>query len=209
MSKNIKHVAVAGNIGAGKTTLTQMLAKHYNWTPQYERVDNNPYLADFYNDMHRWSFNLQIYFLNNRLKQLLEVQQSDNTIIQDRTIYEDAHIFAPNLHEMGLMSTRDFENYAQFFRTIKSMVRPPDLMIYLKASIPTLVDQIQKRGREYEENIRLDYLKRLNEHYNHWVENYKDGKMLIIEIDNLNFAEKPEDFATVISKIDAEINGLF
>ncbi|HLU17613.1 MAG TPA: deoxynucleoside kinase [Edaphocola sp.] len=209
MSKNIKHVAVAGNIGAGKTTLTQMLAKHYNWTPQYEKVDNNPYLADFYNDMHRWSFNLQIYFLNNRLKQLLEVQQSDNTIIQDRTIYEDAHIFAPNLHEMGLMSTRDFENYAQFFRTIKSMVRPPDLMIYLKASIPTLVDQIQKRGREYEENIRLDYLKRLNEHYNHWVENYKDGKMLIIEIDNLNFAEKPEDFATVISKIDAEINGLF
>jgi deoxyadenosine/deoxycytidine kinase len=153
MSTKIKHVAVAGNIGAGKTTLTKMLAKHYNWTAQYETVDNNPYLADFYNDMHRWSFNLQIYFLNSRLKQLLEIQKSPTTIIQDRTIYEDAHIFAPNLHEMGLMSSRDFENYAHFFKTIKSMVSPPDLMIYLKASIPTLVDQIQKRGREYEDNI--------------------------------------------------------
>lgn len=209
MSTKIKHVAVAGNIGAGKTTLTQMLAKHYNWTAQFEAVDNNPYLSDFYNDMHRWSFNLQIYFLNSRLKQLLEIQNSPNTIIQDRTIYEDAHIFAPNLHEMGLMSSRDFENYAHFFKTIKSMVSPPDLMIYLKASIPTLVDQIQKRGREYEDNIRLDYLKRLNEHYNHWVDNYKDGKLLIIEIDNLNFAEHTEDFAKVISQIDAEINGLF
>jgi deoxyadenosine/deoxycytidine kinase len=209
MSTKIKHVAVAGNIGAGKTTLTKMLAKHYNWTAQYETVDNNPYLADFYNDMHRWSFNLQIYFLNSRLKQLLEIQKSPTTIIQDRTIYEDAHIFAPNLHEMGLMSSRDFENYAHFFKTIKSMVSPPDLMIYLKASIPTLVDQIQKRGREYEDNIRLDYLKRLNEHYNHWVDNYKDGKLLVIEIDNLNFAEQTEDFAKVISQIDAEINGLF
>lgn len=209
MSRTLKHIAVAGNIGAGKTTLTNLLAKHYKWTPQFEMVDNNPYLADFYNDMHRWSFNLQVYFLNSRLKQLIEVQNSEQTIIQDRTIYEDAHIFAPNLHEMGLMSSRDFENYAQFFRTIKSMIRPPDLMIYLKASIPTLVDQIQKRGREYEENIRLDYLKRLNEHYNHWVDNYKDGKLLVVEIDDLNFADKPEDFAKVISQIDAEINGLF
>lgn len=209
MDQKLKHIAIAGNIGAGKTTLTNLLAKHYKWIPQFEAVDNNPYLADFYNDMHRWSFNLQIYFLNSRLKQLIEVQNSEQAIIQDRTIYEDAHIFAPNLHEMGLMSSRDFENYAQFFRTIKSMIKPPDLMIYLKASIPTLVDQIQKRGREYEENIRLDYLKRLNEHYNHWVENYKDGKLLIVEIDNLNFADKPEDFAKVISQIDAEINGLF
>jgi len=205
----LKHIAIAGNIGAGKTTLTQMLAKHYKWVPQFESVDNNPYLSDFYNDMQRWSFNLQIYFLNSRLKQLLEIQQSAHAVIQDRTIYEDAHIFAPNLHEMGLMSSRDFENYAQFFRTIKSMVKPPDLMIYLKASIPTLVDQIQKRGRLYEDNIRLDYLKRLNEHYNHWVDKYKDGKLLVIDIDNCNYADNTEDFAQVISKIDAEINGLF
>ncbi|MBL7707321.1 MAG: deoxynucleoside kinase [Taibaiella sp.] len=209
MSQKLKHIAIAGNIGAGKTTLTSLLARHYKWTAQFEAVEHNPYLADFYNDMHRWSFNLQIYFLNSRLKQLLEIQNSDTTIIQDRTIYEDAHIFAPNLHEMGLMSSRDFENYAHFFKTIKSMVKPPDLMIYLKASIPTLVDQIQRRGRDYEDNIRLDYLKRLNEHYNHWVDNYKDGKLLIIDIDNTNFADKPEDFAKVISRIDAEINGLF
>lgn len=209
MSQKLKHIAIAGNIGAGKTTLTSLLAKHYKWTAQFEAVEHNPYLADFYNDMHRWSFNLQIYFLNSRLKQLLEIQNSESTIIQDRTIYEDAHIFAPNLHEMGLMSSRDFENYAHFFKTIKSMVKPPDLMIYLKASIPTLVDQIQRRGRDYEDNIRLDYLKRLNEHYNHWVDNYKDGKLLIIDIDNTNFADRPEDFAKVISRIDAEINGLF
>lgn len=209
MSQKLKHIAIAGNIGAGKTTLTSLLARHYKWTAQFEAVEHNPYLADFYNDMHRWSFNLQIYFLNSRLKQLLEIQNSDTTIIQDRTIYEDAHIFAPNLHEMGLMSSRDFENYAHFFKTIKSMVKPPDLMIYLKASIPTLVDQIQRRGRDYEDNIRLDYLKRLNEHYNHWVDNYKDGKLLVIDIDNTNFADKPEDFAKVISRIDAEINGLF
>lgn len=209
MAIQLKHVAVAGNIGAGKTTLTKLLAKHYHWTPQFEAVDNNPYLSDFYNDMQRWSFNLQVYFLNSRLRQLIEVQNSDVTIIQDRTIYEDAHIFAPNLHEMGLMSSRDFENYAQLFKTAKSWVKPPDLMIYLKASIPTLVDQIQRRGRDYEDNIRLDYLKRLNGHYNHWVENYKDGKMLIIDVDTTNFQDKPEDFAKVVSMIDAEINGLF
>ncbi|HRP88531.1 MAG TPA: deoxynucleoside kinase [Edaphocola sp.] len=209
MTKELKHIAIAGNIGAGKTTLTKLLSKHYKWTPQYETVENNPYLSDFYNDMQRWSFNLQIYFLNNRLKQLIEIQDTPGTIIQDRTIYEDAYIFAPNLHEMGLMSSRDFENYTQFFKTIKKMIRPPDLMIYLKASIPTLVDQIQKRGREYEENIRLDYLKRLNEHYIHWIDKYKDGKLLVIEVDDLNFAKKREDFAKVVSKIDAEINGLF
>jgi deoxyadenosine/deoxycytidine kinase len=157
-----KHIAIAGNIGAGKTTLTEALSKHYKWIPQFEDVDHNPYLYDFYEDMPRWSFNLQIYFLNSRLGQLVEIQKGSETVIQDRTIYEDAHIFAPNLHEMGLMSKRDFDNYFQFFQTLKQMVRPPDLLIYLKASVPTLVGQIQKRGREYEENIRLDYLKRLN-----------------------------------------------
>ena len=164
--KQIKHIAIAGNIGAGKTTLTKILAKHFNWSPHFEDVENNPYLNDFYNDMHRWSFNLQIFFLNSRLSQLVDIQKGNQIVIQDRTIYEDAYIFAPNLHEMGLMSKRDFENYKNFFETLKGMVNPPDLLIYLKASVPTLVGQIQKRGREYEENIRLDYLKRLNEYYN-------------------------------------------
>jgi deoxyadenosine/deoxycytidine kinase len=207
--KKIKHVAIAGNIGAGKTTLTLMLAKHYKWIPQFEAIDDNPYLSDFYNDMQRWSFNLQVYFLNSRLRQLLEIQNSEHTVIQDRTIYEDAHIFAPNLHEMGLMSRRDFENYAQFFQTLKKMVNPPDLLIYVKASIPTLVDRIQKRGRDYEENIRLDYLKRLNEHYNNWIDKYTDGPLLVIESDNIFFDENEEDFAGIIGRIDAQINGLF
>lgn len=207
--KQIKHIAIAGNIGAGKTTLTKILAKHFNWSPNYEDVENNPYLDDFYKDMPRWSFNLQVYFLNNRLKQLVEIQKGDQTVIQDRTIYEDANIFAPNLHEMGLMSKRDFENYRNFFDTLKSMVNPPDLLIYLRASVPALVGQIQKRGREYEENIRLDYLKRLNEYYNTWIDNYKDGKLLIIDIDKTNFAENKEDTAKVINMVNAEVNGLF
>jgi len=207
--QKLKHIAVAGNIGAGKTTLTKLLAAHYGWQAQYEAVEHNPYLTDFYNDMQRWSFNLQIYFLNSRLKQLLEIQQSENTVIQDRTLYEDAQIFAPNLHEMGLMSGRDFENYVSIYQTIKKMIKPPELLIYLRGSLPALVDQIQKRGRDYEDNIRLDYLKRLNEHYNNWMTNYKDGNLLIIDIDECNFAENPDDFATVISKIDAKINGLF
>ncbi len=207
--KKIKHIAIAGNIGAGKTTLTKALAKHFNWTPNFEDVENNPYLNDFYNDMHRWSFNLQIFFLNSRLKQLVDIQKGDDIVIQDRTIYEDANIFAPNLHEMGLMTKRDFDNYKNFFETLKTMVNPPDLLIYLKASVPTLVGQIQKRGREYEENIRLDYLKRLNEHYNSWIENYKDGNLLIIDIDDINFAEKKTDLAKVINLINAEVNGLF
>lgn len=208
-SKKLKHIAIAGNIGAGKTTLTKMLAKHYKWTAQFESTEDNPYLSDFYNDMHRWSFNLQVYFLNSRLRQLLEIQNGNHTVIQDRTIYEDAHIFAPNLHEMNLMSRRDFENYSQFFQTLKRMVKPPDLIIYLKASIPTLVDRIQKRGRDYEENIRLDYLKRLNEHYNNWVSKYNDGPLLIIESDEIHFDESKEDLAAVIGKIDAQVNGLF
>ncbi|HTM67400.1 MAG TPA: deoxynucleoside kinase [Flavipsychrobacter sp.] len=206
---NIKHIAVAGNIGAGKTTLTTMLAKHYKWKPHFEDVEHNPYLVDFYEDMHRWSFNLQVYFLNTRIRQLIEIRKGKDTVIQDRTIYEDAHIFAPNLYEMGLMTARDFENYASFFNTLKTLTSPPDLMIYLKASIPKLVDNIQKRGREYEENIRLDYLKRLNEFYNKWIDKYSDGPLLVVEVDNLNFAENEEDFAEVVRRIDAQIHGLF
>lgn len=204
-----KHIAVAGNIGAGKTTLTEMLSKHYRWIPHFEDVDQNPYLFDFYEDMPRWSFNLQIYFLNSRLTQLLEISKGTETVIQDRTIYEDANIFAPNLHEMGLMSKRDYENYYDFFQTLRQMVQPPDLLIYLQASVPTLVGQIQKRGREYEENIRLDYLKRLNEYYNKWIESYKEGPLLIVNVDKNKFAEHEEDFGYIIQKIDSQLYGLF
>jgi deoxyadenosine/deoxycytidine kinase len=208
-SKKPKHIAVAGNIGAGKTTLTEMLSKHYRWIPQFEDVDHNPYLNDFYEDMPRWSFNLQIFFLNTRLNQLLEIYSGTETVVQDRTIYEDAHIFAPNLHDMGLMSKRDYNNYFQFFQTLKRMVQPPDLLIYLKASVPTLVGQIQKRGREYEENIRLDYLKRLNELYNKWIDNYKEGPLLVIDIDKNKFPENEEHLGEIIIKIDAQLYGLF
>jgi deoxyadenosine/deoxycytidine kinase len=208
-SKKPKHIAVAGNIGAGKTTLTEMLSKHYKWIPHFEDVDHNPYLMDFYEDMPRWSFNLQIYFLNSRLQQLVEIQKGSETVIQDRTIYEDANIFAPNLHEMGLMSKRDFDNYFHFFQTLKSLVQPPDLLIYLNASVPTLVGQIQKRGREYEENIRLDYLKRLNEYYNKWIDSYKEGSLLVIDVDKNKFAEREEDLGEIIRKVDAQLYGLF
>lgn len=207
--KKPKHIAIAGNIGAGKTTLTEILSKHYKWIPQFEDVDHNPYLMDFYEDMPRWSFNLQIYFLNARLNQILEIQRGTETVIQDRTIYEDANIFAPNLHEMGLMSKRDFDNYYHFFQTLKAMVQPPDLLIFLKASVPTLVDQIQKRGREYEENIRLDYLKKLNELYNKWIDHYKEGPLLIIDCDNNKFGENDEHLGEVISKVDGMLFGLF
>jgi deoxyadenosine/deoxycytidine kinase len=207
--KKPKHIAVAGNIGAGKTTLTELLSKHYKWIPQFEDVDHNPYLFDFYDDMPRWSFNLQIYFLNSRLNQLLEIQRGTETVIQDRTIYEDAHIFAPNLHEMGLMGKRDYDNYFSFFQTLKSMVQPPDLLIYLKASVPTLVGQIQKRGRDYEENIRLDYLKRLNDFYNKWIDSYKEGQLLIIDIDKNKFPENEEHLGEIIGKIDGMLYGLF
>ena len=207
--KVLKHIAVAGNIGAGKTTLTSVLAKHYKWTPHFEDIDQNPYLVDFYEDMHRWSFNLQVYFLNNRLKSVESIRNGKDIVIQDRTIYEDAYIFAPNLYDMGLMNKRDFENYTSLFHTLIKLVQPPDLLIYLKASIPKLVDQIQKRGREYEENIRLDYLKRLNENYNKWIDKYEDGQLLVIDIDNLDFTENDEDLAEVLRRVDAQINGLF
>lgn len=208
-TKKPKHIAIAGNIGAGKTTLAELLSKHFKWTPQYEDVEHNPYLYDFYEDMPRWSFNLQIYFLHTRLEQLLEIQHGKETVVQDRTIYEDARIFAPNLHEMGLMSKRDFDNYFQFFQTLKTMVRPPDLLIYLRASVPTLVDNIQKRGREYEENIRLDYLKRLNRYYNNWIDEYQEGPLLIIDANKNRFAENQEDLGEIISRIESELNGLF
>jgi deoxyadenosine/deoxycytidine kinase len=208
-AKKPKHIAIAGNIGAGKTTLTEMLSKHYKWIPQFEDVDHNPYLMDFYDDMPRWSFNLQIYFLNSRLNQLLDIQRGTETIIQDRTIYEDAQIFAPNLHDMGLMNKRDFDNYFKFFQTLKTMVQPPDLLIYLKASVPTLVGQIQKRGREYEENIRLDYLKKLNELYIKFIDGYKEGPLLIIDCDKNKFGENEEHLGEIIRKVDGMLYGLF
>ena len=203
------HIAIAGNIGSGKTTLTRMLVDHFHWTPKYESVEYNPYLADFYNDMERWSFNIQIYFLNKRFLDVVEINKHQEIIVQDRSIYEDACIFAPNLHNMGLMSTRDYENYASLFSLMVSLVKAPDLLIYLRSSIPHLVGNIQKRGREYESSIRLDYLKGLNALYEDWVVNYKDGKLLILDVDKLNFEEKPEDFSRICDLIEAQLNGLF
>lgn len=210
MSKEpLKHIAIAGNIGAGKTTLTERLSKHYGWTAKYEEVSNNPYLNDFYNDMNRWAFNLQIYFLNNRYKQVLDIRDGSDVVIQDRTIYEDAFIFAPNLRDMGLMSDRDFNNYFDLFTTMQSQIKSPDLLIYLKASIPSLVNHIQRRGREYEGSMSLDYLKRLNTKYEDWISNYTDGKLLIIPIDDIDYINNPEDFGRIVEKIDKELFGLF
>lgn len=203
------HVAIAGNIGAGKTTLTKMLAKHYNWEPQFESVEENPYLDDFYGEMERWSFNLQVFFLNSRFRQVLDIRESGKEIIQDRTIYEDAHIFAPNLHAMGLMTNRDFNNYESLFELMERLVSPPDLLIYLRASIPTLVGHIHKRGRDYENSISIDYLSRLNERYEAWISKYDKGNLLIIDVDDLNFIDKEEDLGFIIDKIDGQINGLF
>nr|AOE10887.1 deoxynucleoside kinase [uncultured bacterium] len=203
------HVAIAGNIGAGKTTLTRLLAKHYKWKAQYEDVEDNPYLDDFYNKMERWSFNLQVYFLNSRFRQILDIRRDKKTIIQDRTIYEDAFIFAPNLHAMGLMTNRDYENYRSLFDLMESVTEAPDLLIYLRSSIPNLVGQIHKRGREYESSISIDYLSRLNERYEAWIDQYNKGKVIILDVDNIDFVDNPEDLGNIINKIDAEINGLF
>jgi deoxyadenosine/deoxycytidine kinase len=203
------HIAVVGNIGAGKTTLTELLAKHLGFDAQFEAVEHNPYLEDFYGDMKRWSFNLQIYFLNTRFQQIIEIQKDNANIIQDRTIYEDAYIFAENLHDMGLMTSRDYENYRAIFDNITSFIKPPDLLIYLKASVPTLVNNIQRRGREYEAGIRLDYLSKLNDKYKKWIDGYTDGKLLILDKDKLDFANNPEDLGFVIQQIERELYGLF
>jgi len=204
-----RHIAIAGNIGAGKTTLTNLLAKHYDWEVHLEDMDDNPYISDFYEDMQRWSFNLQVYFLNTRWHRIQEIRNGKKTVIQDRTIYEDANIFAPNLHSMGLMSTRDFENYSRLYENIKEQIQAPDLLIYLRAGIPKLVDQIQMRGRDYEDAIRLDYLKRLNERYEAWISDYKLGPLLIFNVDDMNFQDNPEDLAKIINQVESTINGLF
>lgn len=203
------HIAIVGNIGAGKTTLTRLLAKHYHWEPMFESIDNNPYIEDFYADMKRWSFNLQIFFLNSRFKQISDITKGTQSVIQDRTIYEDAHIFAENLYEMELMTERDYENYRNIFDNITSFIKPPDLLVYLKASVPTLVSNIQKRGREYETGIRIDYLSKLNEKYDKWISGYDLGKLLVLDKDQLDFTSNPEDLGKVIHKIDSEIHGLF
>lgn len=203
-----RHIAIAGNIGAGKTTLTHLLSKHYGWEMQLEDMDDNPYISDFYEDMQRWSFNLQVYFLNTRWKHVQDIRKGKKTVVQDRTIYEDAYIFAPNLHSMGLMSTRDFENYSRLFENISTQIEQPDLLIYLRASIPKLVDQIQMRGRDYEDAIRLDYLKRLNERYEAWIGDYK-GQLLIFNVDDMDFQENPEDLSQIIAQVESTLNGLF
>lgn len=203
------HIAIAGNIGSGKTTLTELLAKHFKWEAHYEDVDDNPYLDDFYSEMQRWSFNLQVFFLNSRFRQVVEIRNSGKNVIQDRTIYEDANIFAPNLHAMGLMTSRDFNNYLELFNLMESFLQPPDLLIYLRGSISTLVGHIQERGRPYENNIRIDYLNRLNERYEAWIDGYDKGKLLVVNVDENKFPKNPEHLGQIIDKIDAEINGLF
>ncbi|MBT1698616.1 deoxynucleoside kinase [Fulvivirgaceae bacterium PWU4] len=209
MQKKLQHIAVCGNIGSGKTTLTGKLAKHYGWHALFESVDENPYLRDFYEDMTRWAFHVQIYFLNSRFKQVNEIRDNSRATIQDRTIYEDAYIFASNLYKSGHMHERDYRSYHDIFDSMIKFVPPPDLLIYLKADIPKLVSQIQKRGRDYEYAIRLDYLKHLNEHYERWISGYTLGKLLVIDVNNLDFVENIEDFSFIVNKIDLELNNLF
>ena len=204
-----KHIAVAGNIGSGKTTLVEKLGRHYGWTPLFESVDHNPYLKDFYDDMTRWAFHLQIYFLNSRFNQVHQIRASERTIIQDRTIYEDAHIFAANLHKSNHITDRDYRSYLDIFNSMINFVQPPDLLIYLKADIPKLVHQIQKRNRDFEFNIKLEYLRNLNEHYEEWIGNYKLGKLLVVDVNNMDFVEHTEDFASIVSRIELELNSLF
>jgi deoxyadenosine/deoxycytidine kinase len=207
--KKLKHIAISGNIGSGKTSLAEKLSRHYGWTALFESVDTNPYLKDFYTDMTRWAFHLQIYFLNSRFRQVNEIRASEKTTIQDRTIYEDAYIFAANLHKSGHISDRDYQSYLDIFKSMINFVHPPDLLIYLRSDIPKLVRQIQKRGREYEYAMRLDYLKNLNDHYEDWIGNYKEGRLLIVNVNDLDFVERVEDFSFIVNRIDLEINNLF
>lgn len=209
MAFHPKHIAISGNIGAGKTTLSAMLAKHYGWEAEFENVENNPYLSDFYADMHQWSFHLQVFFLNSRFEQVNKVRNGENTIIQDRTIYEDAYIFAKSLHQQGYFNDRDYNNYLSLFQSMIQFVEAPDLLIYLKCDIDKLVKNIEKRGRDYESAIRIDYLKGLNTHYNDWIDNYSAGKLLIIDVNDIDFVASQEDFASIVSKIDVELHGLF
>lgn len=209
MRKKLKHIAICGNIGSGKTTLTEKLAKHYGWYPMYEAVDKNPYLKDFYEDMTRWAFHLQIYFLNSRFRQITEIHSSDITTIQDRTIYEDAYIFAANLYKSGHILERDYQSYLDIFHSMIRFVEPPDLLIYLKANIPKLVAQIQKRGHQYEDAMRIDYLKNLNKHYDQWIGNYNEGRLLTIDVNHLDFVERIEDFSFIVNKIELELHNLF
>ncbi|MGM0582361.1 MAG: deoxynucleoside kinase [Bacteroidota bacterium] len=205
----LKHIAIAGNIGAGKTTLANKLSHHYGWRTEFEAVEDNPYLVDFYNDMKQWAFHLQVYFLNSRLKQVKRIRESEHTVVQDRSIYEDCYVFAKNLHESGNMSDRDYKNYLELFDSMSPVITPPDLLIYLRADIPKLVGQIEKRGRDYEETIRIDYLKNLNKHYEAWVKQYDIGKLVIIDVNQLDYLNNVEDFALIVSKIDTEVHGLF
>jgi deoxyadenosine/deoxycytidine kinase len=207
--KNLRHIAICGNIGCGKTTLASKLAKHYGWKALLESVDDNPYLRDFYKDMSRWAFHVQIFFLNSRFKQVNDIRLSNEITVQDRTIYEDAYIFAANLYKSGHINERDYQSYLDIFNSMIKFVQPPDLLIYLKADIPKLVQQIQKRGRDYEDAIRLDYLKNLNSHYENWIGNYKLGRLLTIDVNKLDFVEKVDDFAFIVNKIDLELNNLF
>jgi deoxyadenosine/deoxycytidine kinase len=208
-SDQLRHIAIAGNIGAGKTTLANKLSHHYGWRTEFEAVEDNPYLADFYDNMKKWAFHLQVYFLNSRLKQVKRIRESEHTVVQDRSIYEDCYVFAKNLHESGNMSDRDYSNYLELFDSMSTVISPPDLLIYLRADIPKLVGQIEKRGRDYEETIRIDYLKNLNKHYEAWVEQYDIGKLVIIDVNQLDYLNNIEDFALIVSKIDTEVHGLF
>jgi len=207
--KKLKHIAVAGNIGAGKTTLATKLSHHYHWETEFEAVEDNPYLVDFYQDMKQWAFHLQVYFLNSRLNQVKRIRENEQTVVQDRSIYEDCYVFAKNLYQSGNMSERDYQNYLALFESMTPVITPPDLLIYLRADIPKLVGQIEQRGRDYEETMRIDYLKTLNQHYEEWITSYDLGKMIVIDVNQLDYLRNVEDFALIISKIDTEVHGLF